>query len=330
MAKISTYTNDSSISLGDKLIGTDVDQSDATKNFTIGDIFSFASQTTFVPYTGASQAVDLGAENLTTTGTVDATLLVGQFGIHLVGSGFGVGALNYEGNTGDVLVSQGPGVPPSWSPLSGSYVPYTGATTDVDLGTHKLLATGVDVKTGPLLVNGAPGAVGQVLVSQGAGTNPTWGSVSSSTDYASRYHTLTQIVGAGLSAPIRFNSVGSWPTTPTITVTNDAFGDPTVINCATAGTYSLEVSVNAVKTVGGSDEDIYLFLFVNGLQVQYSGRKWTLRDANHSTGISAKYNLTVAPTDDIQFVWYQTNNIILGIDLGPIPVPSAFFNIFKI
>lgn len=43
MAKISTYVSDSSVNLSDKLIGTDVDNSNQTKNFTIGSIVSLAN-----------------------------------------------------------------------------------------------------------------------------------------------------------------------------------------------------------------------------------------------------------------------------------------------
>lgn len=43
MSKISSYANDSSPNLGDKLIGTDVDNMNATKNFTVGQVVSLAN-----------------------------------------------------------------------------------------------------------------------------------------------------------------------------------------------------------------------------------------------------------------------------------------------
>ena len=43
MGKISSYANDSTPNLGDKLIGTDVDNMDATKNFTVGQVVSLAN-----------------------------------------------------------------------------------------------------------------------------------------------------------------------------------------------------------------------------------------------------------------------------------------------
>lgn len=40
MAKISSYSTDASVSYNDKLIGTDAEDSNITKNFTIGSILS--------------------------------------------------------------------------------------------------------------------------------------------------------------------------------------------------------------------------------------------------------------------------------------------------
>lgn len=40
MAKISSYPTDNNISLSDKVIGTDADNNDATKNFTVGDLLN--------------------------------------------------------------------------------------------------------------------------------------------------------------------------------------------------------------------------------------------------------------------------------------------------
>tara|TARA_R110002126_G_scaffold14767_2_gene61345 strand:+ start:559 stop:810 length:252 start_codon:yes stop_codon:yes gene_type:complete len=43
MAKISTYPVDAAISLADFVIGTDAENLDATKNYTIGSIFALSS-----------------------------------------------------------------------------------------------------------------------------------------------------------------------------------------------------------------------------------------------------------------------------------------------
>ena len=65
MGKISGYAIDSTPNVGDKLIGTDVNDMNATKNFTIGQILSLgASSGLLVPYTGAVAHVDLGVHDI--------------------------------------------------------------------------------------------------------------------------------------------------------------------------------------------------------------------------------------------------------------------------
>jgi len=69
MAKISTYPIVGSPTLSDILIGTDVADSNNTKNFSIGGMLSLANDpsilTDFVPYIGATQDVNLGTFGIT-------------------------------------------------------------------------------------------------------------------------------------------------------------------------------------------------------------------------------------------------------------------------
>lgn len=69
MAKISSYTVVGSPSLSDILIGSDSNDSNATKNFSIGGMLGLANDpsvlTGFVPYIGATQDVDLGSFGIT-------------------------------------------------------------------------------------------------------------------------------------------------------------------------------------------------------------------------------------------------------------------------
>lgn len=71
MAKISTYASDSNISLSDKLIGTDADNNDATKNFEIGELLSFINNPSNLPaFTpiGYCQGYSLVTQQHTSTG----------------------------------------------------------------------------------------------------------------------------------------------------------------------------------------------------------------------------------------------------------------------
>lgn len=185
MAKISTYPGPSSPSLSDMLIGTDVNDMNMTKNFSILDILSVSGSTAYVPYIGATNNVDLGSYTLTTdilyaTTNVDtntitfsgSSFIIANAGFVNIGLnidlasnkyylGDTIGSLNSTtivvddsnsrielngsiytnggvGSSGQILTSQGTGLPATWA--SPSFVPYTGAIGDVNLGIYKLTA----------------------------------------------------------------------------------------------------------------------------------------------------------------------------------------------
>jgi hypothetical protein len=213
MAKISSYPSDANVTTSDRLIGSDNENSNETKNFEIGDIINLAASII------ATANVDLGGYGITTS------YLTSTLGMFIDGA---ISLNGDEGNTGEVLVSQGAGTTPSWTSLSGTYVPYTGATGNVNLGTHSLIASvvscsavtpnggsiylgnifndtsGIYVPNGQITtigdaffngngtiitvddnnqritfvggfsVSGNEGTAGQVLTSNGAGSTPNW------------------------------------------------------------------------------------------------------------------------------------------------------------
>jgi hypothetical protein len=83
MAKISTYPTAGTVTLSDILIGTEVADNNATKNFSVGDMLALANDpsvlTGFVPYNGATQDVDLGAFGITANlGSFGSLLIQGE------------------------------------------------------------------------------------------------------------------------------------------------------------------------------------------------------------------------------------------------------------
>jgi hypothetical protein len=108
MGKISSYAVDGTPQFGDKLIGTEVNTNNETKNYTLSSIFAlFGSQTGsngFVPYTGAIGNVNLGSNSLTST---DITI-TGK-----------LSANGSFGTSGQVLVSQGGSLPAQWQTAPG-------------------------------------------------------------------------------------------------------------------------------------------------------------------------------------------------------------------
>lgn len=109
--KISSYAVLSNPQLGDKLIGTDVNNMDVTKNFTISSLFQLgASSGLFVPYTGATDDVDLGLNSIRAVALIKDGGTASQF-------------LKADGTVD-----------------SNAYVPYTGATSNVNLGANNITA----------------------------------------------------------------------------------------------------------------------------------------------------------------------------------------------
>jgi hypothetical protein len=108
------------------LIGTDVNDMLMTKNFTISDIISVAGSSTYVPYTGATANVVLGLYNITANSIIKAGGTSSQF-------------LKADGTIDSNVYALASSL--------ASYVPYTGATGNVDLGSKRLTAQSLRITT---------------------------------------------------------------------------------------------------------------------------------------------------------------------------------------
>ena len=94
------------------------------------------------------------------------------------------------GIAGYVLTSNGPGLSPTWQAGGGSFVPYTGATGNVNLGVYDLYADeifGDEVGAGSrfsfgtntdISLDGDEGNIGDIMLSQGNSAVPIWQSQS--------------------------------------------------------------------------------------------------------------------------------------------------------
>ena len=97
MAKISTYVIDSTPQLNDKVIGTDVNDNNITKNYTIGDIISLFPVVTnlFVPISNGVEYVDsvITQDSTTAPTKINVNGLIGITGTGqsvYIGDGAGV------------------------------------------------------------------------------------------------------------------------------------------------------------------------------------------------------------------------------------------------
>ena len=122
MAKIDSYVNVTPpVSGGDKLIGTDVTDNNATKNFTVSQLITYITSTgVYVPYTEATANVDLGSHNIIAAqGSFYAGIQTGP--IALSGP---ITISSNSGTSGQVLTSNGSGAP-TWQDVSIGYKVYT-------------------------------------------------------------------------------------------------------------------------------------------------------------------------------------------------------------
>ena len=145
MGKIAGYVIDNNVTLGDMLIGTDIDNLNETKNYTVWGLLNLIStqlSSVYVPYTGATGNVDLGGNDLSVNQITAANGIT-----CLAGNILGYGQIESVGT----LIGQGL--------ITGQFVSAT---------------NGMDVGVGPLFANATAGLSGQILQSQGPGVSPQW------------------------------------------------------------------------------------------------------------------------------------------------------------
>lgn len=171
MAKISTYPIDSSVSLADYVIGTDAEDSNITKNYTIGSLIALAAQnidlgevlaagntaTNNITLTG-----DITCTNFQATGTIsDSSSSVGTAGQLLSSTATGTQWINpstglyinayITSSAVTTIASQGVGVPLNFTYTQGlassftasnNRVTYTGTETKAFAITTTVTVTG--------------------------------------------------------------------------------------------------------------------------------------------------------------------------------------------
>jgi len=137
------------------VVGTDFDESNQTKNYRIGDIIDVNGSTVYVPYTGATSDVTLGSFSIQATD------------IYLGGEFYdNTGSAGSEGFFLSVTLD---GV--KWVDIPfDTFVPYTGATGDVDLGGNNLSLLDIALNGTFKDAFGFTGSSGQILSSTGVGT----------------------------------------------------------------------------------------------------------------------------------------------------------------
>jgi len=361
MAKISTYPSDSNVTLSDKLIGTDVENNNATKNFTVGDLLDLIPIEDYVPYTGATANVNLGSfdiqatdglftnitvvnGNITNASVTNLQCIDGSFNNSLgIEANAELLLDGDQGSSGEILISQGVGQNPIWqsqSTLFSNLVPYTGATANVNLGSFTIQAllglfstvnsyNGIfyDLNiTGPLRLSNDVGISGQVLTSQGPGVDPLWTSLPV-VSYASYYSTATQQHTA-LSTPLAVDF-------PTVSETLGVYVTASnKIGFNNLGLYIVQLIARVEHTSGGGDAELNFWLKDQSANIANSRQVFTIANT-HKNEITYTFMLRVTNTaNEYNVMWSTTNlaaKLIPTVAGGIYPAaPSAILNINKI
>ena len=345
MAKISTYAT-TAPALGDMLIGTDVNDMNSTKNFTIGSFLSLPGSTTYVPYTGATNDV------------------------FLLGYGFYANEfVVYGGTSSQFLKADGSIDSTAYLPVSTAattYVPYTGANANVDLGVWQLKASliytvlaeiefinsitddfeikdqgsnfpglkldfnngiyylgdsagfvnGTYIKVDDansrveiskaIYTNASTGTVGQILTSQGAGLPATWATASYLVPKYGSFYDTTTQTTAGNENLPMKLNTTDVAATSGFSIANDTLGRPTRITTNETGIFNVQFSAQLHKTSGGGATQIYIWFAVNGVDLADSATTLTL--ANNGDLLVAAWNYFVPLTTGqyVEIKWRAT------------------------
>lgn len=350
MAKISTYTTVAP-QLSDMLIGTDVNDMNNTKNFTVGGIINLASSSSLlVPYTGANANVDLGAYSIESSSFI-------------VGGGLSTQFLKADGTLDSTTYL-------STVTASGTYVPFTGATQDVDLGSNNLTAdvlfttdrvqtslivpeTGaggvidiglkvvpyITVDTAnqrvdlnkPLYVNSSTGTAGQILTSQGSGAEPTWVTPAYVTAVYGSFYDMNDQTTLGSTEELM--EFGTTDISSGVTIANNGLGNPTEITVSSNGVYNIQFSAQLLNTTGGTSE-VYIYLKKNGAIVPDSNTRITLANNGHYVVAAWNFFLQLNAGQYAEIAWYSTTNHAsiqtLTAPVGLPAIPSTILTVNRV
>lgn len=292
MAKISEYPVDGSVSLSDMLIGTDAEDLNKTKNFTLWSVlalFSSEIQDSYVPYSGATGNVDLGGNDLL---------------CHYFTASNGI--LSNE----DIV---------SYTKIYAVEFIASGLI----VGSALSVTNGVDLGAGALIANALAGNAGQVLQSQGAGASPQWADPSTSIPYASFYHSVDQIGVPGDVIIVNFNTARY--TNPNIAIASGTGGPQSQIQFVTDGSYRIDVSLQVSKTAGVA-QSCMAWLRKNGSDIASSATSFLFDSGASFDNKVISFIADGVSTDYVEVVLFTTGDIDLVAvpsSVGPPAIPAV-------
>lgn len=305
MAKISSYATDGVVTISDRVIGSDNENANETKNYLVGDIINLAVNeilpllpSIYVPYTGATTNVDLGINGITTD-YVYTTNIINSI-------------------SSDLLYV---GASTSTAGLLSNSITETIAIGDVNYNNHGCTISVDDPNrhitfaNGSLNMEGDPGTPGSLLVSNGGGTVPIWTPFSTGIfviPYLAAHSQVQQTAAlANTGYAMIFNSVDL---SNLISVVNGSSGSPTRITFAESGKYNIQFSAQLQRTTGGASATADIWFRKGGVDVISSNTSVNVQ-ANAGY-LVASWNFFVfidseAPNPYIEIIWAVTDTAIV-------------------
>ena len=284
MAKISTYPSDNNPSLSDRLIGSDAESNNATKNYSIFNV------------------LDVIGDYYADAGTGPAGYVLTSNGSGLAptwqAAGGSGGYVPYTGATGDVSLGN--------YGIGADYVSILGSGLYIDFGVE-------------IQLNEDPGQYGEIMMSQGTGDNPQWVTFASvfnsykGSFYSSTTQTLTG--GANVGIPVRL-PITDAPLTNGVSIDIDGSGNPTFItaNNNVDANFNFMFSAQLANSAGPS-QVVDFWLRINGTDVPNSNGKVQLQSNNTFVMAAWNYFIRLNEGDYVQLMWAATStNVTMVAD----------------
>jgi hypothetical protein len=207
-----------------------------------------------------------------------------------------------------------------------TYVPYTGATTDVDLGNNDLYVQNITFNNNGTIIDGndLTGTSGQVLTSQGPGASPLWSDIADVVNgnlwKGSFYDVLTQTLtgGANVAHPVILRQTDTAATNG-ISIVSDGT-NLTRITFANTAVYNLLFSAQ-LQNSGGTSQTVDFWLRKNGNafinNVPDSNGKVNMQGNASYLMAAWNYFISVNAGDYIHLMWSATStNVTMVSEAG--------------
>lgn len=159
-----------------------------------------------------------------------------------------------------------------------------------------------------------------VSVSDDSGNNRTNVTIGAGgVAYGSWYDTTTQTASANTPKAMEYNTPDS---ANGFSIVNDSFGRPTKITAVNAGVYNVQFSAQTYRTSGGTTEQLWIWLRIDGNDVPNSATQITFKDNTNYQVLAWNFYVPLKAGSNCQLMWAVTDTRITFKSFTP-SLPSV-------